>query len=104
MSFYEKSPEDVAARAHAAGLRVNNEGRYRVFIKYCVFSIKFCDFSELCQFCYSAGVLPDWCVYAHRHRGQTEFGIFLKNRKKTQYLMNTLYIRDGIAKGQLTNR
>ena len=30
---------------------------YRLFIKYCVFSIKFCDFSELCQFCCSAGVL-----------------------------------------------
>ena len=23
---------------------------YRVFIKYCVFSLKFCGFSELCQF------------------------------------------------------
>ena len=31
---------------------------YRVFIKYCVFSWKCCDFSELCQFCCSAGVLP----------------------------------------------
>ena len=38
---------------------------YRVFIKYCVFSIKFCDFSELCQFCCSAGFLPAWCVYTH---------------------------------------
>ena len=32
--------------------------RYRVFIKYCVFYLKFCDFSELCQFCCSAGFLP----------------------------------------------
>ena len=26
------------------------------------FSLKF---SELCQFCCSAGVLPAWCVYTH---------------------------------------
>ena len=65
---------------------------YRVFIKYCVFSLKCCDFSELCQFCCSAGFLPAWCVYTHWHRGKTESGIFQKNRKKTQYLMNTLYI------------
>ena len=38
---------------------------YRVFIKYCVFSLKFSDFSEVCQFCCSAGVLPAWCVYTH---------------------------------------
>ena len=37
---------------------------YRVFIKYCVFPLK-CYFSELCQFCCSAGVLPAWCVYTH---------------------------------------
>ena len=35
----------------------------RVFIKYCVFSLKFFEFSELCQFCCSAGVLPAWRVY-----------------------------------------
>ena len=41
------------------------------------FSWKFCDFSELCQFCCSAGVLlPAWCVYAHWHREKTESGIF----------------------------
>ena len=45
---------------------------YRVFIKYCVFSSKCCDFSELCQFCCSAGVLPAWCVYTHWHQGKTE--------------------------------
>ena len=38
---------------------------YRVFIKYCVFSLKFWDFSELCQFCCSAGFLPAWWVYKH---------------------------------------
>ena len=38
---------------------------FRVFIKYCVFSLKCCVFSELCQFCCSAGVLPSWCVYTH---------------------------------------
>ena len=29
---------------------------YKVFIKYCVFSLE-CDYSDLCQFCCSAGVL-----------------------------------------------
>ena len=48
--------------------------RYRVFIKYCVFSSNFCDFSELCQFRCSAGVLPAWCVYTHWHQGKTEKG------------------------------
>ena len=38
---------------------------YRVFIKYCVFTFKFGDFSELCQLCCSAGVLPAWCAYTH---------------------------------------
>ena len=45
---------------------------YRVFIKYCVFTFKYCDFSELCQFCCSAGVLPAWRVYTHWHQGKTE--------------------------------
>ena len=31
---------------------------YREFIKYCVFSWKCCDFSELCKFWCSAGVWP----------------------------------------------
>ena len=65
---------------------------YRVFIKNCFVSLKFCDFSELCQCCCSAGFLPAWCVYILWHRGKTESGIFFNNRKKTQYLMNTLYI------------
>ena len=47
---------------------------YRVFIKYCIFSLKCCDFSELCQFCFSAGFLPALCVYTHWHRGITEKG------------------------------
>ena len=29
------------------------------------FSLKYCDFSELCQFCCSAGVLPAWFEYIH---------------------------------------
>merc|ERR1711860_344322 len=40
-----------------------NKQMYKVFIKNCVFSLEFCDFSELCQFCCSAGFLPAWCVY-----------------------------------------
>ena len=38
------------------------------------FFLKFCDFSELCQFCCSAGVLPALFVYTHWHRGRTEKG------------------------------
>ena len=72
---------------------------YRMFIKYCVFSLKFCDFSELCQFCCSAGFLPAWCVYTHWHRGKTEKGqspeYFLKIGK-IQYLMNTLLSIDQV--------
>ena len=64
--------------------------RYRVFIKYCVFSLKCCDFSELCQFCCSTGVLPAWRVYTHWHREKTESGKYIKIFEKTQYLMNTL--------------
>ena len=56
---------------------------YRVFIKFCVFSLHFFDFSELCQFCCSAGFLPGWCVYKHWHRRKTESKIFLKIRKNT---------------------
>ena len=56
---------------------------YRVFIEYCVYSLEFFDFSELCQFCCSASFLPAWCVYTHWHRGKIEKGrnIFKKNRK-----------------------
>ena len=67
---------------------------YRLFIKYCVFSLKFCDFSELCQFCCRADVLPAWCVYTHWNQGKTEKGKsseYFKIFQKTQYLMNTLY-------------
>jgi len=76
---------------HAAEKIMTN--LYRVFIKYCVFSLKFCYFSELCQFCCSAGVLPAWCVYTHtdneRKQSPEYFKIFQKN---PQYLMNTLYV------------
>ena len=65
-----------------------------VFINYCVFSLKCCDFSELCQFCCRAGVLPAWCVYTHWHQGKTEKGqspeYFKIFGKKTRYLMTTL--------------
>ena len=42
--------------------------------------MKCCDFSELCQFCCSAGVLPAWCLYTHWHWENTEKG---KSPKKT---------------------
>ena len=82
----------------ATFLKICEKNTYRVFIKYCVFSLKFCDFSELCQFCCSAGVLPVilWSKHEVRctHRGKTERGLspeyILKIFEKTQYLMNTL--------------
>ena len=55
---------------------------YWVFIKDCVFSLKCCDFSALCQFCCSAGFLPAWYVYTHWHRGKTEKGQSPKNSDK----------------------
>ena len=39
-------------------------------------------FSELCQICCSAGVLPAWCVYTHWHQGKTENRILLNLFKK----------------------
>ena len=60
------------------------------------FFLKICEFSELCQFCCSAGFLPAWCVYTQWLRGKTEKGksqeYFKIFEKKTQYLLNTLYM------------
>ena len=76
---------------------------YRVFIKYCVFSIKCWNFSELCQFCCSAGVLPAiWrskrevrCTLTDTEGKQRKSRVrnILKIREKTQYLMNILHLR-----------
>ena len=52
----------------------NQSFLYRAFIKYLFFSLKCCDFPELCQFCCSAGFLPVWCVYTHWRRRKTEKG------------------------------
>ena len=67
----------------------------RVFIKYCVFSLKFCDFSELCQFCCRAGVLSAWCVYTEGKQRKARVQNNFKNSDKTQYLMNTLWMSSG---------
>ena len=61
---------------------------YRVFIKYCFFPLKCCDFSELCKFCCKRWGLTCHCVNRERH----ESGIYFKIFEKTQYLINTLYI------------
>ena len=53
---------------------VSTNGIYRVFIKYCVFSFKCCDFSELCQFCCSAGVVWPAIVYTLWKRVETKRG------------------------------
>ena len=57
-----------------------------MFIKDCFFSLRFWDFSELCQFGCSGGVLPAWYVYTHWHREKGRN--ILKSSEKTQYLMN----------------
>ena len=70
----------------SCGYHIKRQLTYRVFIKYCVFSLKCCDFSELCQFYCGAGVWPA-IVYTHRHRGETERGqspeYILKSSKNT---------------------
>ena len=82
----------LRVRGIKKGIWINSKRlreNYRVFIKCCVFSLKFCDFSEPCQFCWSAGVLPAWWVYTHWRRGKTEksqspeyFKIFGKHTHK----------------------
>ena len=44
---------------------------YRMLIKYCVFSLKCCNFSDFCKFCCSAGCVWPAIVYTHWHRGET---------------------------------
>ena len=62
---------------------------YRKFIKYCVFSLKCCDFSELWKFCCSAGVLPVF------YRGKTERGksqeYFKISKKNTIFNEHLVY-------------
>ena len=60
----------------------------------------FCDFSELCQFCFSTGVLPAHGVHTHWRRGKTEkgqspeyFKIFEKN---TIYNKHPVYIKEAL--------
>ena len=95
-SIQNKASEILKGSAFGCGQEyslIAMSGCYRVFIKYCVFSLKCCDFSELCQFWCSAGDLPAWCVYTltpRENRERPEFEIFFKNSEKTQYLMNTL--------------
>ena len=67
---------------------------YRMFIKYCVFSLKFWDCSELCQFCCSAGVLPAWlCTHTNTlgKQRKTRVRNILKSSKKHNIIYNTLY-------------
>ena len=96
-------------RLKISRLIIKEQDRYRVFIKYCVFSFKIYDFSELCQFFCSAGVLPAWRVYTHWHRGKTEKGQspeYFKIFKKKNTISNTcahMYIhwhRGKTGKGQ----
>ena len=65
--------------------KCNRNILYRVFIKYCVFS-------ELC--------FPSVSAFVHtlttegKQRKATVRNIFKNSEKKTQYLMNTLYLPD----------
>ena len=72
-------------------------GRYRVFIKYCVFFQKILEYSEVWSF----SVFP-WCPCAYTHQAgrtpalQQNWQSSEKSqnfKEKTQYLMNTLYWR-----------
>ena len=56
---------------------------YRVFIKYCVFPLKCCDFSELCQFFCSAGVLPA-NIWKSESNQSSEY-IFKFSKKTTKF-------------------
>ena len=66
---------------------------YRVFIKYCVFSLKFCDFPNSGS---SAAALvfylPGVCTHTDTEGKQRKTRVrnILKSLEKTQYLMNTL--------------
>ena len=67
-----------------------------MFIKYCVFSLKFCDFSELCQFCCSAGVLPAGvCTHTDTKgkQGKARVRKILKSSEK-----NTIFNEHPVAK------
>ena len=68
---------------------------YRVFFKYCVFSLKFCDFSELCSSVAAlVFYLPGVCTHTGSEGKQRKARVrnILKSSEKTQYLMNTLYL------------
>ena len=89
---HEITPQYILTYHHLGAFRkdfFSPPANYRVFIKYCGFSLKF----VFCQFCCSAGVLPALCVYTHWRRGKTEKDRnILKSLEKTQYLLNTPYI------------
>ena len=67
---------------------------YRVFIKYCVFSLNFVIFLNIAS---SAAALlfylPGGCTHTDTEgkQGKARVRNILKSSEKTQYLMNTLY-------------
>ena len=64
--------------------------QYRVFIKYCVFSLKCCDFPVLLQRWCSTCLA---CVHTDTEGKQRKTRVrnILTSLEKTRYLMNTLY-------------
>ena len=64
-------------------LKVQTHFIYRVFYKYCVFSLKCFDFSELWHFCCSAAGVWPAIVYTHWHWERPESGIYFKIFKNT---------------------
>ena len=54
-----------------------------------VFSLKCCDFSEICQFCCKRWGLTCHCVHSLTPRGNRERS---ESSKKIQYLLTTLYL------------
>ena len=67
-----KGPAPTVELVYPTGRRTDGK-IYRVFIKYCVFSLKFWIFLNSASSAAIAGLLPALCVYT-RHRGRTEKG------------------------------
>ena len=56
--FWKLFMKSVEKEEHDIWIKYEYTKTHRVFIKYYVLSLKFCDFSELCQLCCSADILP----------------------------------------------
>ena len=95
MDTFAMTPRTTGRQVDQLMIQFLKKDRYRVFIKHCVFSLKFCDFSELCS---SAAALvlylPGVCKHIdtpreNRERPESKYS---KIFGKTKYFMYTLYV------------